>query len=165
MGFQAESAGVRCGMIWIDIIALVLSAIAAVFSIWSFLLERKRNRREATIHAFEELEKEVFLQDDYESVIAEAKKEAEEHKSDRAWRRGTELLARIEHFCVGVQAKAFDLDTLNRLAGGYFIKQYENWRPIIEQKRLDDKSMKHYNEFEDVVNKLKKKRKTNSNDD
>lgn len=152
-------------MIWIDIMALVLSAIAAVFSIWSFLLERKRNCREATIHAFEELEKEVFLQDDYESVIAEAKKEAEEHESGRAWRRGTEFLSRIEHFCVGVQAKAFDLDTLNRLAGGYFIKQYENWRPIIEQKRLDDKSMKHYNEFEDVVNKLKKKRKTNSNDD
>lgn len=85
-------------MIWIDIIALVLSAIAAVFSIWSFLLERKRNCREATIHAFEELEKEVFLQDDYESVIAEAKKEAEEHEPGRAWRRGTELLARIEHF-------------------------------------------------------------------
>ena len=148
-------------MNWGDIFALLLSAVAAGFSIWSFFVERKRNRSEATIHAFEELEKEVFLQEDYTSAPAGARKEAEEHKLGRAWRRGTELLSRIEHFCVGVQAKAFDLDTLNRLAGGYFINQYENWRPIIEQKRSDDGSMKHYNEFEDVVNELKKKRKTN----
>ena len=149
----------------VDIFALLLSVVAAGFSIWSFFVERKRNRREATIHAFEELEKAVFLQDDYTSAPAEAKKEAEEHKLGRAWKRGTEFLSRIEHFCVGVQAKAFDLDTLNRLAGGYFIKQYENWRPIIEQKRLDYKSMRHYIEFDDVFIKLKKKRKTNSNDD
>jgi hypothetical protein len=159
MGFQAESAGVRCDMNWTDIVALVFSAIAAVFSIWSFFLERNRVRREATIHAFEELEKEVFLQNDYTTLPLRAKREVEEHKFGVAWRRGTKLLSRIEHFCVGVQAKAFDLDTLNRLAGGYFINQYENWKPIIEQKRLDDHSMNHYNEFEDVVNKLKKKRK------
>ena len=66
-------------MNWVDIIALLLSAVAAGFSIWSFFVERKRNRREATIHAFEELEKTVFLQDDYTSAPAEAKKEAEEH--------------------------------------------------------------------------------------
>ena len=98
---------------------------------------------------------------DDEDLLKEAKKEAEEHKLGKAWKRGTEYLSRIEHFCVGVQAKAFDLDTLNRLAGGYFINQYEKWLPIIEQKRLDDGSMKHYNEFEDVVDELKKKRKTN----
>lgn len=61
-------------MNWVDIIALLLSAVAAGFSIWSFFVERKRNRREATIHAFEELEKTVFLQDDYTSAPAEAKK-------------------------------------------------------------------------------------------
>ena len=148
-------------MNWGDIFALLLSAVAAGFSIWSFFVERKRNRREATIHAFEELERAVFVKDDYTSAPADAKKEAEEHKLGRAWRRGTEFLLRIEHFCVGVQTRAFDLDTLNRLAGGYFINQYENWRPIIEQKRSDDGSMKHYNEFEDVVNELKKKRKVN----
>lgn len=148
-------------MVWFDIAALAISVIAAGFSVGSFFSERNRVRKEATIHAFEDLEKEVFLQEDYVSAPAEAKKEAEEHKLGRAWKRGTEFLSRIEHFCVGVQAKAFDLDTLNRLAGGYFIKQYENWRPIIEQKRSDDGSMKHYNEFEDVVSELKKMRKPN----
>ena len=95
------SSGIRwCegAMNWVDIIALLLSAVAAGFSIWSFFVERKRNRREATIHAFEELEKTVFLQDDYTSAPAEAKKEAEEHKLGRAWKRGTEYLSRIEHF-------------------------------------------------------------------
>lgn len=145
-------------MVWFDIAALAISVIAAGFSIGSFFLERNRVRREATIHAFEDLEKEVFSQDDYVSAPAGAKKEAEERRLGRAWRRGTELLAKIEHFCVGVRVHAFDLKTLNRLAGGYFITQYENWRPIIEQKRLDDSSMKHYDEFESVVKRLKRKR-------
>ena len=75
-------------MVWFDIAALAISVIAAGFSIGSFFLERNRVRREATIHAFEDLEKEVFSQDDYVSAPAGAKKEAEERRPGRAWRRG-----------------------------------------------------------------------------
>lgn len=55
-------------MNWTDVVAIVLSAVAAGFSIWSFFLERNRNRQEATIRAFEELEKEVFQSEDYQST-------------------------------------------------------------------------------------------------
>ena len=147
-------------MKWIDIIALLLSAIAAIFSIWSFFLERNRERREATIHAFEELEKDVFLDKEYTSVLTDLKSKANEQINNTDQQCGTRFLSKIEHFCVGIQVQAFDISTLNRLAGGYFINQYENWWPIIEKKRSDDGSMKHYNEFEDVVKRLKKKRKT-----
>ena len=94
----------RCAMNWVDIIALLLSAVAAGFSIWSFFVERKRNRREATIHAFEELEKRFFCK----MIIhrhRRKQKEAEEHKLCRAWKRGTEYLSRIEHFASAFRQK------------------------------------------------------------
>lgn len=67
------------------------------------------------------------------------------------------------HFCVGIQAGTFDIKILNRLAGGFFIEQFEFWTPIIKTKRKDDKekTMQHYDEFEDVVNRLKAMRKSN----
>ena len=66
-------------------------------------------------------------------------------------------------FCVGIQAGTFDIKILNRLAGGFFIEQFEFWTPIIKTKRKDDKekTMQHYDEFEDVVNRLKAMRKSN----
>ena len=39
-----------------DIIAIVISFIALVFSLIQFFIEKDRNRKEATIHAFDSLE-------------------------------------------------------------------------------------------------------------
>ena len=150
-------------MNWTDVVAIVLSAVAAGFSIWSFFLERNRNRQEATIRAFEELEKEVFQSEDYQSTPFEIETGYEGAKDKPAWKRSTYFLSKIEHFCVGIQAGTFDIKILNRLAGGFFIGQFEFWTPIIKTKRKDDKekTMQHYDEFEDVVNRLKAMRKSN----
>ena len=69
----------------------------------------------------------------------------------------------LNNICVGIQAGTFDIKILNRLAGGFFIEQFEFWTPIIKTKRKDDKekTMQHYDEFEDVVNRLKAMRKSN----
>lgn len=99
------------------------------------------------------------MQDDYTSVLGEAKIEAKGQGISRAWRRGTELLAKIEHFCVGVQVHVFDWGTLNRLA--VFYQTIRKLGAIIEQKRSGDDNMKPYDEFEAVVEKLKEKRKLN----
>lgn len=76
-------------MNWTDVVAIVLSAVAAGFSIWSFFLERNRNRQEATIRAFEELEKEVFQSEDYQSTPFEIETGYEGAKDKPAWKRST----------------------------------------------------------------------------
>jgi len=43
-----------------DLFALAISILALVFSMCQFFIKRIRNIREATIHAFEELERDVF---------------------------------------------------------------------------------------------------------
>lgn len=40
---------------------LALSVVAFAFSVLQFPCERSRNRKEATIHAFDELEETVFF--------------------------------------------------------------------------------------------------------
>lgn len=140
--------------------SLVLSILAFVFSLWSFLVERKRNRREATIHAFDQLEERVFLQKDYSILATKAGDDYCNGMRDGAWQTATSFLSQIEHFCVGIRVKTYDIDTLNRLAGGFIIEQYHYWVPIINTKRLKDvdKKMKHYDEFEAVAKELCEKR-------
>lgn len=40
----------------LDCLAIIISICTLAFSIWQFYLERIRNRKEATIHAFDDLE-------------------------------------------------------------------------------------------------------------
>lgn len=113
--------------------------------------------------SFRRIGKEVFQSEDYQSTPFEIETGYEGAKDKPAWKRSTYFLSKIEHFCVGIQAGTFDIKILNRLAGGFFIEQFEFWTPIIKTKRKDDKekTMQHYDEFEDVVNRLKAMRKSN----
>lgn len=75
------------------------------------------------------------------------------------WHELTVCLAKIEQFSVGINTGIYSLDTLNRLGGAYFIRQYEKLKPIIIRKRAENAAGgKHYDEFEETVNKLRKKR-------
>lgn len=140
--------------------SLVLSILAFVFSLWSFFVERKRTRSEATIHAFDQLEEQVFSQKNYSTLTVKAGDDYCNGKRDGAWQAATSYLSKIEHFCAGIRLKTYDIDTLNRLAGGFMIEQYHYWTPIINTKRLKDvnNKMKHYDEFEAVAKELCKKR-------
>lgn len=144
----------------LEYFSLILSILAFVFSLWSFFVERKRNRNEATIHAFDQLEEQVFSQKDYSTLAIKAGDDYCNGKRDGSWQAATSYLSKIEHFCAGIRLKTYDIDTLNRLAGGFIIEQYHYWTPIINTKRLKDvdKKMQHYDEFEAVAKELCKKR-------
>lgn len=157
MGFQAASAGVRgVTNMWLSIIAILVSAASLIFSIKQYKSEQARNRSEATIHAFDALQEQVFSQNGYKDLPVKSGVDYCNGKKSGEWRTATNYLSQIEHFCVGVQMKTYDIETLNRLAGGFLIEQYRIWTPIINTKREEDKDckMKHYDEFEAVVKKL-----------
>lgn len=139
-----------------DMISIVLSFLAVAFSLVTFFDERKRKRSEATIHAFDELQDLVFSTENYSSLVSNAIDEYNSDQQNKAWQFATNYLSRIEHFCVGVQLKTYDINTLNKLAGGFMIEQYSYWIPVIDIKRTKDanQKMKHYDEFETVAKKL-----------
>lgn len=145
-----------------DILALTISVIAFAFSVLQFFYERNRNRKEATIHAFDVLEETVFSKDSYKKLPLKAGLEYVNSGILPAdmikWNEATILLSRIEHFAVGVNSKIYDLDTLNRMAGAFMIGEYRRWKPIIETKRISSPEQNHYVEFEKLYNSLLKKR-------
>lgn len=67
----------------------------------------------------------------------------------------TNCMARIEHFSVGVNSGVYSIFILNRLAGGFIIERHEYLTKIIEHKRIVKPHVKHYDEFDKMVDHLK----------
>ena len=74
------------------------------------------------------------------------------------WNKATLFLSRIEHFSVGVNTGIYDIETLNRMEGGFMIGEFNRWKPIINTKRTQSPDTKHYDEFEMLCKSLEKLR-------
>lgn len=135
----------------LDIITIIISVIALGFSLYQFFCEAERQKKEATLNAYKELQETAF------SVLRKYQLSTIK-KGDDGWDTVTTCMAQIENFCVGVNSGVYSLDILNRLGGGFFIERFEKLQPVIQKKRSDDRNSQHYNEFSKTVRDLKKKR-------
>lgn len=137
-----------------DNIALKVSIAAFGLSLVQFIRNTTRQKKEATLVAYNELQKEAFSKlNRFQNDLSEIKFES------REWEEITDCLVKIENFSTGINTGIYSLTILNRLGGGYFIRTYDRLQTIIEKKRADNISVgKHYNEFEKTVNRLKRKR-------
>ena len=136
-----------------EIVALIISILAFLLSIYQFFRESSRQKKEATLIAYNELQDGVFARlnkyDDLSKIVYKSKE----------WEEITICLAKIENYAVGVNTNIYSYRVLNRLGGGFFIRQFEKLSPIITIKRKNNVSTgKHYDEFEKTVSKLKKHR-------
>ena len=148
---------------WVDIVTIFLSVGALVFSIMQFCFERRRTRKEATIHAFDQLEENPSVN----ILFAMSKKEidnlVQRHKTEdqrivSQWDTLGMALPLLEHYAVGVNSKVYDIETLNRMAGNKIIRVHQNCENLLQDKRDGFGNGKNYCEFEEMVNRLKKLR-------
>lgn len=154
------------GIDWIELFALVTAIAAFVLSWKQYAYEKDRNRKEATIHAFDKLEEEVFFnkeyRDDYSACWIYAPAEVFKGDKNGANRKlASQILSRVEHFAVGINSEIYDLETLNRMAGSFIIDQYQkNWQLYISTKRQKDGNNNLYIEIEQMVKVLNKLRES-----
>lgn len=147
----------------LDVLSIIISGCAFVFSLWSFVSERNRGRKEATIHAFDDLEEKICSKEYGELQKldgAMVSKIVEGHERNNSleqpkWDEITKGLALIEHFAVGVNAKVYDAETLNSMAGNFMIRLYNTLFPIIEQKQKSPDGKNNYKQFEQMMKELK----------
>lgn len=146
-------------MNWTDYVAIIISTIALLLSIFQFFVERRINRQESTINAFSELQKEVLNKEKYYKAdvnsILENHKKLKENETDEEWEQVSEFLARIEQFAVGVNTNVYSIKIVDRMAGSHLVKQYDRFKPIINYKREKSGTNKRYEEFEKMKDKLK----------
>ena len=144
---------------WADVIAVLLSIGALVFSIMQFCFERVRTRKESTIHAFDTLEDSepiIYLFSLAKNDINDLVKRHTMHdkRIDDEWKKLNKALPLIEHFAVGINSKIYDAKTLNSMAGNKIITTYYACDELIKHKRVGDGNEKNYSELEKMVNSL-----------
>ena len=101
----------------LSIIAIVLSVISGCFALYSFAWTARRDRKQSTLDAYNQLQEQALDNLNYyrpTEIIEIAKKpRSDEYKKVSAY------IARIEHFCVGVNQGIYDPETVYALAHGY----------------------------------------------
>lgn len=150
-----------------DWAAVAISILAFFFSLKQFYYEKNRNRKEATIHAFDQLESNESIkylfscsQRDIDSLVKRHTQGDNRIKDE--WDLISSSLPLLEHFAVGINSRIYDLKTLNRMAGNKIIAVYNNCSKLLQHKRLGIGNEKNYKELENMIVRLKKLRIKNN---
>ena len=117
----------------VDLISIGFSVIAAVFSLITYRKSIVHDRQQATLEAYNQLQEQALGHLNY-YVPTQVAEIAKDPRSDE-YKKISAYIARIEHFCVGVNQKIYDQKTVYELAHGYLdggIKK--RIEPIIERK-------------------------------
>lgn len=143
----------------ISLCAMVASVAAVIISVTTYRAGLKRERKQATLDAFNILQSQVLdklnhhHRSEFEVVAQNCQKE--EHKERFNEFRG--LIARCEHFAVGVNEEIYDFAVVDKLAAAHFIFLYEKVKPIITVARSRPNAEKYYGEFEHLVSRLRER--------
>lgn len=118
----------------ITIGSAILALASAAFSCFTYFRNVRHDRRRDTLEAFNILQNEVF--DKLNQYLPSDIIEFTKHPTAKEYNEIGAMVARIEHFCVGVKQKIYDRKTVYELAHGYFDgeKLKRRIEPIIGRK-------------------------------
>lgn len=118
----------------LSILAIIISAFTFLFSFYTFRWTARRDRKQATLDAYNTLQNEAF--DKLNPLIPSEIQEIMKHTTSKEYNEVSGYIARIEHFCVGVNQEIYDRKTVYELAHGYFDgkKLRSRMEPVIDQK-------------------------------
>ena len=118
----------------LSILAIIISAFTFLFSFYTFRWTARRDRKQATLDAYNTLQNEAF--DKLNPLIPSEIQEIMKHTTSKEYNEVSGYIARIEHFCVGVNQEIDDRKTVYELAHGYFDgkKLRSRMEPVIDQK-------------------------------
>ena len=121
----------------LSIIAIVISVISGVFALYTFFWTAARDRQRATLDAYNQLQEQAL---DHLNLYRPSNiKEIVKDRRSEDYKKLSAYVARIEHFCVGVNQKIYDQKTVYELAHGYFDGGLKvRIEPIIERKNQFD---------------------------
>ena len=145
-------------------IAAWVAALAAAFTFYYSMRTQKKIQenevKRETIDAFNRLQREVLdklalVDTKNAEIIAEEKENNEACK--QAYNDYKTLIARLEHFAVGVEQGAYDLDVVDKLAGEHLIFLLPKIEPIIDAANEHVRTDKYYQSYVRLVERLKKR--------
>ena len=143
----------------IALLAFVLSVASGVYTICVHRKEVERQKKQATLDAFNALQEQVLdelsvhRRIEFTQIAINRKKKEYKEQYDHI----RTLLARIEHFSIGVREGIYDLDTVDALASEHLVFLYRKVQPIIEAAQVSTVNEKSYSAFGELADSLQKK--------
>lgn len=143
----------------ISIISGVVALFTFIFSVCTHYRAIAHARKQATLDAFNRLQNEAF---DPLNLYSPAEiREIVKHPTSEKYKIIGGYVARIEHFCVGVENKIYDRKTVYQLAHEYLDKGtiWERMSIIIEAKQKKSGDGEVYSVIFRVRKSMKKSRR------
>ena len=123
----------------VTMIAGIMTAVSVILAVVFYCKDKRRSNKLATLEAYDRLQRDVL--DELNRWKPQEIREAMENPRSEEYVRLSVLLARIEHFCAGINHKIYDFDIFRDISKGYFGdrrgKLYGRILPILEVKTGD----------------------------
>lgn len=142
----------------IDLISILLSVSAVAFSVVTYIKNIRHDRKKDTLDAYNRLQAEVF--DKLNTYTPLQIREIAMDNKSADYKTVSGYLARIEHFCVGLNQGIYDKKTFYALAHGYFDKYQLRKRiePMLKSKNSNKNTSElFYNDTLSVLKWMDKK--------
>ena len=130
-------------------ISTIISSLAIILLVWHIIHQKQLMVNEATIQAYERLQRE-----DLYDVNYDPQKLSNLYLEEITSKNAVKYLDQVEHFCLGVNTGLYSLKLLYKMDGPYIVEQYSLWVPFIVAKRTRRKKLDMYQEFEKVAKKI-----------
>lgn len=147
-----------------ELASIIISIVSGVFSFITYATTVKYEKRKSTIEAINLLQNEVL--DKFVSINQDNAKIIVENLGNElckeAYNDYRALIARLEHFAIGVNKHIYDVGIVNNLVGIHFIGLYKKVMPIIAEANKKSQDIIHYKNFVKLVKKLEFKQKMNN---
>ena len=119
----------------VAIVSGVIAIASALFSVFTYYNTVLHDRKSATLEAYNRLQAEVF--DPLNSYTPMEISDICEDTKSVEYKVLSGYLARIEHFCIGVNEKIYDKGVFYKMAHGYFDGHilYRRIEPILISKK------------------------------
>ncbi len=141
-----------------EMIALIISFVALIFSVITFLFNAIHEKKKDTLDAFSALQSNA-LDGLYYYTKGQIKEISKSSNRAAEYKELSLYLSRIEHFCVGIRNGVYNKKIVNKLASKHLVPLYDKLTPLIEVKRRVPDAGDTYKNFEEVVRPWKEKQK------
>ena len=144
-----------------EVASIIIAIVSALFSIVTYITAVRYEKKKITIEAINLLQNEVLdkfatTKRDNAKIITD---NLDNEKCKEAYDDYRALIARLEHFAIGVNKRIYDFGIVNNLVGVHFICLYMKVMPIIDEANKNEKQTRHYCNFLKLVNRLNRKQK------
>ena len=136
------------------VVSCVIAITSVVISVITYHNTVVNDRKSATLEAYNRLQAEVF--DPLNSYTPMEISDICEDTKSVEYKVLSGYLARIEHFCIGVNEKIYDKDVFYKMAHGYFDGHilYHRIEPILMSKKNAEQ---YYSNTYSVLEQMNKK--------